>query len=248
MTESRLTPRRRFGLAVLTLAGVLSVATIAQAQPALQPPTVNGPQVHLAWSAVPNAESYVLRVGVVPGVYLINHDFGNVTTGMVAAPLTGTFYAVIQPVVGGAPFGPPSNEIQIVVTSLFLPPAPPTNLEVFYDGRTAHFSWAPGVGGGAPLGYLLQATSGGVLVASLPVVSILAMIWLWRDTGDSERIAAHAQATFWYVLPSLPLFLILPALLRNSMGFYMALAVSCAVTVVLYGGMVWTLRRFGISF
>ena len=88
----------------------------------------------------------------------------------------------------------------------------------------------------------------GALVASLPVVSILAMIWLWRDTGDSERIAAHAQATFWYVLPSLPLFLILPALLRSGMGFYMALAVSCAVTVVLYGGMVWTLRRFGISF
>jgi hypothetical protein len=153
----------------LTLAGVLSVAAIAQAQPALQPPTVNGPQVNLAWSAVPNAESYVLRVGVAPGVYLINHDFGNVTTGMVAAPLTGTFYAVIQPIAGGAPFGPPSNEVPIVVTSLFLPPAPPANLEVFFDGRTAHFSWAPGVGGGAPLTYLLQATSGGVPVASLTV-------------------------------------------------------------------------------
>ena len=47
----------------------------------------------------------------------------------------------------------------------------------------------------------------GAMIASLPIVSILAMIWLWRDTGDAERIAAHAEATFWYVLPSLPMFL-----------------------------------------
>ncbi len=50
----------------------------------------------------------------------------------------------------------------------------------------------------------------GALVASLPLVSVLAIIWLWRDTGDSERIAAHAEATFWYVLPTLPMFLVLP--------------------------------------
>ena len=88
----------------------------------------------------------------------------------------------------------------------------------------------------------------GGLVASLPVVSILAMVWLWRDTGDTERIAAHAQATFWYVLPSLPLFLVLPALLRHGVGFYAALALSCVMTAGLYLIMVWTLRRFGISF
>lgn len=45
----------------------------------------------------------------------------------------------------------------------------------------------------------------GALVVSLPLVSILAMIWLWRDTADPERIAGHAQATFWFVLPSLPI-------------------------------------------
>jgi hypothetical protein len=87
----------------------------------------------------------------------------------------------------------------------------------------------------------------GALVASLPVISVLAMIWLWRETGDAERIAAHAQATFWYVLPSLPLFLVLPALLRSGAGFYVALGLSCVMTVILYGLMVWTLRRFGIS-
>lgn len=88
----------------------------------------------------------------------------------------------------------------------------------------------------------------GALVASLPVVSVLAMIWMWRETGDAEKIAAHAQATFWYVLPSLPMFLVLPALLRSGMGFYAAMAVSCGMTVAFYFAMVWTLRRFGISF
>jgi hypothetical protein len=47
----------------------------------------------------------------------------------------------------------------------------------------------------------------GALIVSLPLVSLLAMIWLWRDTGDVARIASHAQSTFWYVLPSLPMFL-----------------------------------------
>jgi hypothetical protein len=88
----------------------------------------------------------------------------------------------------------------------------------------------------------------GALIASLPLVSVLAMIWLWRDTGDAERIAAHAESTFWYVLPSLPMFLVLPALLRGGIQFYAALALSCALTVVLYVLMVWTLKRFGISF
>ena len=53
----------------------------------------------------------------------------------------------------------------------------------------------------------------GALIVSLPLVSLLGILWLWHDTGDAERIAAHAQATFWYVLPTLPMFLVLPALL-----------------------------------
>ncbi len=87
----------------------------------------------------------------------------------------------------------------------------------------------------------------GALIASLPLVSVLAMIWLWRETRDSERIAAHAESTFWYVLPSLPMFLVLPALLRSGVQFYAALVLSCALTAVLYLAMVWALKRFGIS-
>lgn len=88
----------------------------------------------------------------------------------------------------------------------------------------------------------------GALIASLPLVSVLAMIWLWRDTGDAARIADHAQATFWYVLPSLPLFLILPALLRQGWSFWAALAAGCAVTVALYLAMVLAAPRLGIRF
>lgn len=71
----------------------------------------------------------------------------------------------------------------------------------------------------------------GALVASLPLISIMAVIWLWRDTGDNARIATHMEATFWYVLPSLPMFLAMPAMLRGRFGFWPSLAASCALTV-----------------
>lgn len=86
----------------------------------------------------------------------------------------------------------------------------------------------------------------GALVASLPLISILGMMWLWRDTGDPVRMAAHVEATFWYVLPSLPMFLLIPALLRSGMPFWSALVSGCGLTVVLYLIMVWAGPRLGI--
>ena len=87
----------------------------------------------------------------------------------------------------------------------------------------------------------------GALIVSLPLVSVLAIIWLWRDTGDVQRIAAHAEATFWLVLPTLPMFLVFPALLRSGAGFWAALGLSCLLTIVLYLLAIWVLPRFGIS-
>ena len=87
----------------------------------------------------------------------------------------------------------------------------------------------------------------GALILSLPLISLLAMAWLWRDTGDGERIASLAQGTFWLVLPTLPLFLILPALLRHGVGFWLALAISCALTILLYLLTVWLLPKFGVT-
>ena len=86
----------------------------------------------------------------------------------------------------------------------------------------------------------------GALVASLPLVSVLGMIWLWRDKPDMETMAAHAGATFWYVIPSLPMFLIIPALLRRGNGFWPILVVGCALTVILYLLMTWIAPRLGI--
>jgi hypothetical protein len=92
-----------------------------------------------------------------------------------------------------------------------------------------------------------RAPTVGALILSLPLVSVLAFIWLWRDTGDTARIAATAQSTFWYVLPTLPMFLVVPALLRHDVGFWPALAAGCALTILLYLVTVWTLAKFGVS-
>jgi hypothetical protein len=87
----------------------------------------------------------------------------------------------------------------------------------------------------------------GALIVSLPLVSVLSIIWLWRDTGDVVRIAAHAEATFWLVLPTLPMFLVFPAMLRAGIGFWVALAASCALTIALYLLTIWLLPKLGIS-
>ena len=86
----------------------------------------------------------------------------------------------------------------------------------------------------------------GGLIVSLPLVSLLAFIWLWRDTGDTERIAAMSQSTFWFILPSMPLFLLLPWLLRSGFGFWIALALSAALTVALYLLMLGLAPRLGL--
>ena len=84
------------------------------------------------------------------------------------------------------------------------------------------------------------------LVASLPLVSVLGMMLLWRERPDAENMAIHAEATFWYVLPSLPMFLAIPAMLRAGLGFWPALLIGCALTVALYLLMAHLGPRFGL--
>ena len=86
----------------------------------------------------------------------------------------------------------------------------------------------------------------GALIASLPLISVLGMIWLWRDTEDTARMAEHAFATFWFVLPSLPMFLAIPVMLGRGVTFWPALAIGCAMTVLLYLAMVWALGQFAV--
>jgi hypothetical protein len=84
------------------------------------------------------------------------------------------------------------------------------------------------------------------LVASLPLVSVLGMMLLWRSRPDAENMAVHAEATFWCVLPSLPMFLAIPAMLRAGMNFWLALLLGCALTVVLYLAMMAIGPKMGL--
>lgn len=87
----------------------------------------------------------------------------------------------------------------------------------------------------------------GALIASLPLISVLGMIWLWVDKPDTANMAAHAEATFWYVLPSLPMFLLIPFLLRSGVNFWLSLGAGCLLTITLYIGLTWLAPRFGIK-
>lgn len=87
----------------------------------------------------------------------------------------------------------------------------------------------------------------GGLVGSLPLVSLIAMVWLWRGGATTAELSTYSTATFWFVLPSLPAFLLMPALLGRGVGFWPTLAAGALLTVFLYLGLLWLLPRIGIS-
>ena len=85
------------------------------------------------------------------------------------------------------------------------------------------------------------------LIASLPLVSVLGMIWMYKEKLEVEKIAVHAEGTFWYVLPSLPMFLLIPWMLRKGVSFPTSLGAGIALTGVLYFIMTKVLAKFGMS-
>jgi hypothetical protein len=74
----------------------------------------------------------------------------------------------------------------------------------------------------------------GALIASLPLISIFVIIWMWLENKDVNNIADHTEATFWFVLPTLPMFLIIPFLLRANWNIWLVLTISVMVTLVFY--------------
>lgn len=87
----------------------------------------------------------------------------------------------------------------------------------------------------------------GGIVASLPLTSLMAMIWLYRDTGDTERVAQLSWGVSFFIIPSLPMFLVLPLLLRAGWTFWPALALVSAGTLGLYALTFWAAPRFGVQ-
>ncbi|MGW8246608.1 MAG: DUF3147 family protein [Acidiferrobacterales bacterium] len=87
----------------------------------------------------------------------------------------------------------------------------------------------------------------GALLASVPLVSVLAMVWLYIDTRDSEKVSELASSVFWLVLPSLALFVTLPIFLKYGLNFYLSISVSIIVTILCYWVMIVVLNHYGIK-
>lgn len=87
----------------------------------------------------------------------------------------------------------------------------------------------------------------GALLASLPLTSLLALMWLYRDTGDARQAADLARGIFWLVLPSLAFFLVFPAAIKSGWGFWPAMGSGIAVTLAAYGAMLGLDRIFQLK-
>jgi hypothetical protein len=89
-----------------------------------------------------------------------------------------------------------------------------------------------------------RSTLLGATLASLPLTSLLAFVWLYIDTGDAERVAKLSTDIFWLVIPSLLLFVILPLLLRAGLGFWISLLLASIATIAGYGLTGWLLSIY----
>jgi hypothetical protein len=87
----------------------------------------------------------------------------------------------------------------------------------------------------------------GALLASVPLISVLAMMWLYFDTKDTAKIASLSGSIFWLVLPSLALFIVLPLMIRAGVNFYFSMLAGIAVTGFCYWLMVSVLARIGVE-
>ena len=91
-----------------------------------------------------------------------------------------------------------------------------------------------------------RSTFWSAALASLPLTSLLAFVWLYAETHDVQRVADLSQGIFWLVLPSLTMFILLPFLLRSGWTFWFSLAVACVATGMAYLGVIWCLQKLGI--
>jgi len=87
----------------------------------------------------------------------------------------------------------------------------------------------------------------GAVLISLPLTSVLAAVWLYRDTRDSEQVAQLSWSILWVIVPSVVFFVVLPVALRRGVGFVPALLLACAATVIAYAVWVWGARRLGLD-
>ena len=87
----------------------------------------------------------------------------------------------------------------------------------------------------------------GGLRAALPITSILALSLLYIDTGDAERVSQLSTSILAFIVPSIPLFIALPLLLRSGVNFWASMAISAVMTMLLFALSFWLLPRFGVK-
>lgn len=92
-----------------------------------------------------------------------------------------------------------------------------------------------------------RSTLAAALLASLPLTSLLAIIWLYRDSGSALQAAQLASGIFWLVIPSLAFFLVFPLLVKSGVGFWAALSGGALATVACYALLVGADRIFGLE-
>jgi len=92
-----------------------------------------------------------------------------------------------------------------------------------------------------------RSTLMGGILASLPLISVLAIIWLYIDTKNTALISEFSMSVFWLVIPSLVFFIALVFLLKKELHFYTSLGLAIMITVVCYYLMIIVLRKFGIK-
>ncbi|MFT3752706.1 MAG: DUF3147 family protein [Paludibacter sp.] len=92
-----------------------------------------------------------------------------------------------------------------------------------------------------------RSTTLGSILASVPIVSLLAFIWLYIDTKDTTKIAELSQGVFWLIIPSLIFFILFPVLLKKNVDFWLSLGISLTLMVLGYFVMLFILKKSGIN-
>jgi hypothetical protein len=85
----------------------------------------------------------------------------------------------------------------------------------------------------------------GALIASLPLITFISLFWLFYENQSNEKIANHAYYTFWYVLPTLPMFLFFPWIIKY-VGFWPSILLSIILTIIIFLIYAFFLKRFNI--
>lgn len=87
----------------------------------------------------------------------------------------------------------------------------------------------------------------GALLAAIPLVSILAMTWMYIDTGCADSAIEFSEKIVWLIAPSMTLFLMFPLLIKKGFGFYLSMFIAIIMTIIAYYSVIYMLEKFGIK-